>query len=103
MIYLYDDKGKVTAEYEDWKRRDIDLDMHNGSLTGRLLQAEDIRHYTFEAGEYRDKTVEEKYADGLITSKERDEELAKVAAAEKELAIQAELKILGEERLALKQ
>lgn len=102
MIYLYDDKGKVTAEYEDWKRRDIELDMHNGSLTGRILQAEDIRHYTYDAGEYREKTVEEKYADKLITAEERDEKLAEVAAAEKELAIQAELRAMAEERLAAK-
>ena len=26
MIYLYDTAGKITAEYEDWKLRDVELD-----------------------------------------------------------------------------
>lgn len=102
MIYLYDDKGKITAEYPDWKRRDVEIDMHNGSLTGKILQADDIRHYVFESGEYREKTIEEKFSEGLITSKDKeDADLAKAAAAH-EAAIQVELRKMAEERLELK-
>lgn len=102
MIYIYDGKGKVTAEYPDWKRRDVELDMHNGSLTGKILKADNKNHYIFEKGEYREKTIEEKFSEGLITSKDKeDADLAKAAAAH-EVAIQAELRKMAEERLELK-
>lgn len=102
MIYLYDNTGKILNQYENWKLRDIELDMHNGSLTGKILKADNKNHYIFEKGEYREKTIEEKFSEGLITSKDKeDADLAKAAAAH-EVAIQAELRKMAEERLELK-
>lgn len=98
MIYLYDDKGKINAEYEDWKLRDVELDIHNGSLSGAVLQAEDIKHFKFADGRYVEKTVDEKYAEKLITKKERDMAVAAQAAIERERIIQAEMRAMAEER-----
>ena len=102
MIYLYDDKGKVTAEYEDWKRRDVDIDLRNGSLSGTVLVADDIRAYKYDGKAYITKTTEELFSAGLIDSKARDAKIAAVAAADKAEAIQAELLRIGEESLAAK-
>lgn len=91
MIYLYDDKGKITAEYEDWKLRDVELDIHNGSLSGAILRADDIRHFKFTDGRYVEKTVDEKYAEKLITKKERDD-------AERERLIAQEMQAMEDEK-----
>lgn len=91
MIYLYDDKGKITAEYEDWKLRDVELDIHNGSLSGAILRADDIRHFKFADGRYVEKTVDEKYAEKLITKKERDD-------AERERLIAQEMQAMEDEK-----
>lgn len=98
MIYLYDDKGKITAEYEDWKLRDVELDIHNGSLSGAVLQAEDINHFKFADGRYVEKTVDEKYSEKLITKKELDDLIARDKAVERERIIQAEMRAMAEER-----
>ena len=98
MIYLYDDKGKITAEYEDWKLRDVELDIHNGSLSGAILRADDIRHFKFSDGRYVEKSVDEKYAEKLITKKERDEIIARDKAVERERIIQEEMHAMAEER-----
>lgn len=91
MIYLYDDNGKITAEYEDWKLRDVELDIHNGSLSGSVLQANDIKHFKFADGRYVEKTVDEKYAEKLITKKELDE-------AERERLIAQEMQAMEDEK-----
>ena len=101
MIYLYDDKGKITAEYEDYKRRDVELDIHNGSLPGAVLQAEDIRHFKFADGRYTEKSVDEKYSEKLITKKECDTAVAAQAAVERERIIQDEMRAMAEERAKL--
>lgn len=98
MIYLYDTKGKIIAEYEDWKRRDVELDIHNGSLSGSVLQADDIRHFKFADGRYVEKTVDEKYSEKLITKKERDEITARDKAVERERIINDEMRAMAEER-----
>ena len=98
MIYLYDDKGTITAEYEDWKLRDVELDIHNGSLSGEILRADDIRHFKFADGRYVEKSVDEKYAEKLITKKERDEIIARDKAVERERIIQEEMHAMAEER-----
>jgi hypothetical protein len=99
MIYLYDDKGKITAEYEDYKRRDVELDIHNGSLPGAVLQADDIRHFKFADGRYVEKTVDEKYAEKLITKKERDEIIARDKSAARETLIQEKIRAMAEAEL----
>lgn len=101
MIYLYDDNGKITAEYEDWKLRDVELDIHNGSLSGAILRADDIRHFKFADGRYAEKTVDEKYAEKLITKQERDDLIARDKAVEREQIIQAEMRAMAEERAKL--
>ena len=101
MIYLYDDKGTITAEYEDWKLRDVELDIHNGSLSGAILRADDIRHFKFADGRYAEKTVDEKYAEKLITKKELDDLIARDKAVEREQIIQAEMRAMAEERAKL--
>ena len=98
MIYLYDDNGKITAEYEDWKLRDVELDIHNGSLSGSILEADDIRHFKFSDGRYVEKSVDEKYAEKLITKKERETAVAAQAAVEREQIIQVEMRAMAEER-----
>ena len=98
MIHLYDDKGTITAEYEDWKLRDVELDIHNGSLSGAILRADDIKHFRFADGRYVEKTVDEKYAEKLITKKERDTAVAAQAAIEREKIIQDEMRAMAEER-----
>ena len=101
MIYLYDDKGKITAEYEDWKIRDVELDIHNGSLSGAILRADDIKHFKFADGRYVEKTVDEKYAEKLITKKELDDLIARDKAVEREQIIQDEMRAMAEERAKL--
>lgn len=91
MIYLYDDKGKITVEYEDWKLRDVELDIHNGSLSGAVIRADDIRHFKFADGRYVEKSVDEKYAEKLITKKERDD-------AERERLIAQEMQAMEDEK-----
>ena len=98
MIYLYDDKGKITAEYEDWKLRDVELDIHNGSLSGAILRADDIKHFKFADGRYVEKTADEKYAEKLITKKEFDDLIARDKAVEREKIIQDEMRAMAEER-----
>ena len=98
MIYLYDDKGKITAEYEDWKLRDMELDIHNGSLSGAILRADDIKHFKFADGRYVEKTADEKYAEKLITKKEFDDLIARDKAVEREKIIQDEMRAMAEER-----
>ena len=98
MIYLYDDKGTITAEYEDWKLRDVELDIYNGSLSGAILRADDIRHFKFTDGRYVEKTVDEKYAEKLITKKEYDTEVATQTEVERERIIQEEMHAMAEER-----
>ena len=98
MIYLYDDTGTITAEYEDWKLRDVELDIHNGSLSGAILRADDIRHFKFSDGRYTEKSMDEKYAEKLITKKERDEIIARDKAVERERIIQEEMHAMAEER-----
>jgi len=98
MIYLYDDNGKITAEYEDWKLRDVELDIHNGSLSGAIFRADDIKHFKFADGRYVEKTVDEKYAEKLITKQERDTAVAAQAAIERERIIQDEMRAMAEER-----
>ncbi len=101
MIYLYDDNGKITAEYEDWKLRDVELDIHNGSLSGAVLRADDIRHFKFVDGRYVEKTVDEKYAEKLITKQELDDLIARDKAVEREQIIQDEMRAMAEERAKL--
>ena len=101
MIYLYDDKGTITAEYEDWKLRDVELDIHNGSLSGTIFRADDIRHFKFADGRYAEKTADEKYAEKLITKKELDDLIARDKAVEREQIIQAEMRAMAEERAKL--
>jgi hypothetical protein len=101
MIYLYDEKGVITAEYEDWKLRDVELDIHNGSLSGAVLRADDIRHFKFADGRYAEKTVDEKYAEKLITKQERDDLIARDKAVEREQIIRAEMRAMAEERAKL--
>ena len=101
MIYLYDDKGTITAEYEDWKLRDVELDIHNGSLSGAILRADDIRHFKFADGRYVEKTADEKYAEKLITKQELDDLIARDKAVEREQIIQAEMRAMAEERAKL--
>jgi len=98
MIYLYDDNGAITAEYEDWKLRDVELDIHNGSLSGSVLRADDIKHFKFADGRYVEKTVDEKYAEKLITKQERDTAVAAQAAIERERIINEEMRAMAEER-----
>lgn len=98
MIYLYDDNGVITAEYEDWKLRDVELDIHNGSLSGAVLRVDDIRHFKFSDGQYVEKSVDEKYAEKLITKKERDTAVAAQAAIERERIINEEMRAMAEER-----
>jgi len=98
MIYLYDDKGVITAEYEDWKLRDVELDIHNGSLSGAVFRADDIKHFKFSDGRYIEKSVDEKYSEKLITKKERDEITARDKAVERERIIQDEMRAIAEER-----
>ena len=95
MIYLYDDNGKITAEYEDWKLRDVELDIHNGSLSGAILRADDIRHFKFADGRYVEKTADEKYAEKLITKKELDE----ILIAQEMQAMEDEKRTAAIERL----
>jgi hypothetical protein len=99
MIYLYDDKGAITAEYEDWKLRDVELDIHNGSLSGAVLQAEDIKHFKFADGRYTEKSVDEKYSEKLITKKERDDAVALTSAAAREVLIQEKMRAMAEAEL----
>jgi len=101
MIYLYDDKGTITAEYEDWKLRDVELDIHNGSLSGAVLRVDDIRHFKFSDGQYVEKSVDEKYAEKLMTKKELDDLIARDKAVEREQIIQAEMRAMAEERAKL--
>ena len=101
MIYLYDTTGKITAEYEDWKLRDVELDIHNGSLSGAVLQADDIRHFKFADGRYTEKSVDEKYAEKLITKQELDDLIARDKAVEREQIIQDEMRAMAEERAKL--
>ena len=98
MIYLYDEKGVITAEYEDWKLRDVELDIHNGSLSGAILRADDIRQFKFTDGRYVEKSVDEKYAEKLISKKERDTAMAAQAAVERERIINEEMRAMTEER-----
>lgn len=98
MIYLYDDNGKITAEYEDWKLRDVELDIHNGSLSGAILMADDIRHFKFADGRYVEKSMDEKYSENLITKKEYNTAVAAQAAVEREKIIQDEMRAMAEER-----
>lgn len=98
MIYLYDDKGTITAEYEDWKLRDVELDIHNGSLSGAILRADDIKHFKFADGRYVEKTVDEKYAEKLITKQERDEITARDKAVEREQLIAQEMQAMEDEK-----
>lgn len=95
MIYLYDDKGKITAEYEDWKLWDVELDIHNGSLSGTIFRADDIRHFKFADGRYVEKTVDEKYSEKLITKKELDE----ILIAQEMQAMEDEKRTAAIERL----
>lgn len=100
MIYLYDDKGKIIAAYDDWKLRDVELDIHNGSLSGAILRADDIRHFKFTDGRYVEKTVDEKYVEKLITKKERDDAVALASAAAREALIQEKIRAMAEAELA---
>ena len=101
MIYLYDEQGNVTAEYNDWKLRDVELDIHNCSLSGAILRADDIRHFKFADGRYVEKTVDEKYSEKLITKKELDDLIARDKAVEREQIIQDEMRAMAEERAKL--
>lgn len=98
MIYLYDDNGKILEQYEDCKLRDVELDILNGSLYGGLHQADDIRHFKFSDGRYVEKTADEKYAENLITEKERDEIAYQEKVKARERIIQDEIRSMAEER-----
>lgn len=98
MIYLYDDKGTITAAYEDWKRRDVELDIHNGSLAGSMFITGNIKNFKFIDGQYIEKTMLEKYAEKLITQQEYDSFIASSKEAERELIIQKEMRAMAEER-----
>ncbi len=101
MIYLYDEQGKIVAEYTDWKLRDVEIDLHNGALRGKMLQCDDIRFYKFVDDEYAEKTVDEKYAEKLITKKQRDDANAEIAKQAENVLIQKELIIMAKERLGI--
>ena len=100
MINLYDEKtGKITAQYDEWKRADVELDIHNGSLSGSILQCEDVRHFEFVDGKPIEKSADEKYADKLISKKERDDALAAAKAMDDEVLINQEIRAMARERL----